>query len=135
MTGSDPNLPAGAVVLSLIGIAAVAIQVLFAWMLRVWGRRVAERQGGVWWRRAAWMPILGLGAAALGMAWTVISLMQAFEAVSKMEPSQKAAALEQAISQAMIPTVVLLPVSWALYTASLVVFAVGASSQPTHSQG
>lgn len=91
MTGSDLIAAAFGGAL-LIGIA---IQVLFTWALRVWGRHVAQRQGGVWWRRAAWIPLLGLGATAFGLTWTVIALMQTFDSISTMEPSQKATALEQ----------------------------------------
>jgi hypothetical protein len=132
MTGPDLIAAAIGGVAMLIGIA---ILVLFTWALRVWGRHVAQRQGGVWWRRAAWIPFLGFGATAFGLTWTVIALMQTFDSISTMEPAQKATALDQGISQAMFATTVLLPVSGVLYVASIVVFMAGTLRRPTGSQG
>ncbi|MDY7232113.1 hypothetical protein [Hyalangium rubrum] len=110
-------------------IVSVAVQVLITWALRVWGRSVAERQGGSWWRRAAWMPVLSLGAGLLGMACTALSLVWAFQTVSA-DPAEKAALLAQSITRAMLVTAVFALVSGLLFVASIVVFTVGTLKQP-----
>ncbi len=110
-------------------LVSLAVQVLIAWALRVWGRSVAQRQGGLWWRRAAWMPVLSLGAGILGTVFTALGLVWAFQTLSP-DPSQRVALLAQSISRVMIVTAVFALVSGLLFVASIVVFTVGTLKQP-----
>lgn len=112
-------------------LSAAAVQVLVTLGLHAWGRWVAARQGGRWWRRASWMPLLGLGLALLGIAATVILLVQAFGALSGVDAANRASALSDGIARAMVATAATAPVSSLLYLASLVVFSVGSLRRPT----
>jgi len=118
-----------------VGIAVIAFPLLAGVALSVWGWRVSKRQGGGWWSLAVWLPLLGLGIAILGMALTAISLAQGFETVANTAPEDKAAALQEAISQAMVSTAVSLPVAGGLLLASFILLVVGRSKKPSPPPG
>jgi len=109
---------------------SVLIQILFTLALHFWGRWVARRQAGRWWRRASWLPLLGLALSATGMIWGSLSLVRAFQSVASVDPSQKATHLAEAISSAMNCAALLAPPSWACYLTALVVFIVGSARRP-----
>jgi protein-S-isoprenylcysteine O-methyltransferase Ste14 len=112
-------------------LSAAAVQALVTLGLHAWGRWVAARQGGRWWRRASWMPLLGLVLALLGIGTTVVLLVQAFGALSGVDAADRASALSDGIARAMVATAATAPVSALLYLASLIVFTVGSVRRPT----
>jgi hypothetical protein len=101
------------------------VQLLITLGLRVWGRWVARRQGGVWWQRASLMPPVALVLATVGIAGTMTQLVRAFERVQTVNPEYKAAALADGISGAMLFTAICGSAAGLLYAASFVTFLVG----------
>jgi hypothetical protein len=93
--------------------------------LWTWGRSVARRRGGAFWRWFAWAPLVALGLSVVGTALSVWLLIRAFGAVSDGDPTTKATVLARGISEAMNVTAALVLPSWALYLASLIAFLVG----------
>ena len=114
-------------------LAAVGFQALVFVGLHFWGRYVARRQGGRWWKRASWMPLVAFILSAIGVMLTTYFLVHAFRAITNVDPSMKATMLAQGISNAMNCTALFALPSWALFLASVIVFAVGSLKRPTPS--
>jgi hypothetical protein len=112
-------------------LAAIGFQALVTVGLHFWGRYVARRQGGRWWKRASWMPLVAFVLSAVGVSLTTYFLVRAFRAITNVDPSQKATMLARGISNAMNCTALFAFPSWALFLASIVVFAVGSIKRPT----
>jgi hypothetical protein len=108
----------------------VAVQVGIVFALYAWGRWVAKRQGGVWWRRAVALPLVAMGSGLLGVAITCVLLVRSFSALERVTPSHKAEMLSRAIADAMMSTALLGGLSMLLYLASVVVFTVGSLRAP-----
>jgi len=113
--------------------AAVGFQALVTVGLHFWGRHVARRQGGRWWRRAAWMPLGAFVLSVVGVALTAYWLAHSFRAIATVAPSMKTTMLARGISNAMNCTALFTFPSWALFLASVVVFAVGSFKRPAAS--
>lgn len=104
---------------------AVLFQVLVTVLLYLWARSVARRRGGVWWRRATWLPLAGLGLSITGVMVSTFYLVRAFQAVGSADPSMKATLLASNISEALNCTALFVLPTWLLYIASVVLSAVG----------
>ena len=107
---------------ALLGFA-VHIGVVVA--LYAWGRRVAARLGGAWWRRAAMLPLVAVASEFLGVALTAVFLVRSFGALGNVDPSRKAEMLARSISNAMNATAVFGGIAAMLYLASVVAFTAG----------
>ena len=117
---ADPELAALASQMAV----AILVQAALAVGLFAWGRWVARRQRGTWWRWAAWMPLGALVIGVVGVGLSVLLLVQAFGSVAAVDPALRAARLSEGIGRAMIPAAAA-PFSWALYVVSIVAFVVG----------
>lgn len=111
-------------------VLGVVIQVAIVAALHAWGRWVAARQGGVAWRRAAWMPWVAFALGSIGAVIGVVFLLGAFAAVASVDPADKASRLAGGISNAMRYSAPFLLSSWALYVASVVAFLLGSVRSP-----
>jgi hypothetical protein len=111
-------------------LAAAIVQALVAAGLHAWARWVARRQQGPWWRRASWLPWIGLTVGVVGVGLTIVFLIQAFGAVADVTPADRAQALSEAIARAMVATAIGAPTSWALSLASVIVSLVGTLRRP-----
>jgi hypothetical protein len=107
-------------------VTGVTIQVTVSLALRAWGKWVASRQGqGIWWRRAAWAPVVALLLAIVGVGLTCAQLVHAFSLANLTSADQRSFVLAEGIARAMRTTGWTVPLSWLLYVASLVIFAIG----------
>ena len=107
-------------VLTVTVLAAVAV-VLF-----VWGRWVGRRHpSSPWWRRAAWLPLIGLVLMLLGAAISAAHIMNALDAVAGADPSQKATLLAHNIARALEATTYLSIPATALFATSLLLSIIG----------
>src|SRR5512142_1454235 len=82
-------------------LAAIGFQALVFVGLHFWGRYVARRQGGRWWKRASWMPLAAFVLSAIGVTLTTYWLVHSFRAIANVDPSMKATMLARGISNAM----------------------------------
>lgn len=121
--------PDALVVILTLG-SGFAVEALLMAGLILWGRWVARRQGGGWWWTLAWLPVLGVAAAALGVLGTIIGMMNAFSAVAEAEPSMKATLLAEGIEAAMISTAIGVGVSTVLHLANCAVLIAGTVRAP-----
>ncbi len=115
-------------------ILAVATQVVVSLGLFLWARRVARRQGGVWWQRATWLPLVALGLGLIGAAASMALLTQAFDAVESTDAATKASALAEAISKTMTVTAIFAVPTWLLYAASVLISLFGSLRRPRPSR-
>jgi hypothetical protein len=111
-------------------IVAALVQVAISVGLYGWGRHVARRQGGGWWRWAASAPLVALVLSLIGVTWGVVGLVRAFGAVSRVDASMKATTLALAISEAMNCSALFVLPSWILYLGAVVIFIIGSLRQP-----
>lgn len=115
-----------------VALIVVAVQLLIALALVVWGRRTAVRRGGgLAWRIAAWAPMVAFVIAVAGIGVTVAGLITTFRSLGAVSPAQKQQLLSDGIAQAMAATAIAVPMAWLLFVGSVVMFAVG-SSMPQH---
>src|SRR6266487_5864644 len=115
-------------------VIAFALQASISIALWYWGRWVARRHAGTFWRLAAWAPLLALALALVGISVSVVFLMRAFGAVASADPSMKATLLAKNISMAMNCSALFVLPSWLLYLGGVVTFAVGSLLRPTASR-
>lgn len=111
-------------------LVAIAFHVALSLALHAWGRRVARRCQGRWWRRASWAPLAALGLSVVGMSMTVWRLTRGFGEVGREDPAYKAEALSRHISDAMQWTLLFGGPAAALYLAGVVTFLVGTLRRP-----
>jgi hypothetical protein len=83
----------GQLVLLLGGIFAV-------YGLWRWASDVARERGG-WYRAARWLPLLAALAPLLGLAFTVLGLPDAFDAVAHAPVDERSARLSESIAGSM----------------------------------
>lgn len=107
------------VVLTVTVLAAVAVVLFF------WGRWVGRHQSSPWWRRAAWLPLIGLALMLLGAAIAAVHIMNGLEAVSGADPSLKAELLAHNIARALAATAFLSIPATALFAISLLLSTIG----------
>lgn len=112
----------------LLGAAGVQLLVMLA--LDAWGRWVARRHGGRWWRFARWLPLLGFVVGLLGIGATVVLLLQAFGALSGTTAADRASELSDGIARAMMATAVTAPLSSLLFLVGLISLTVGTVRRP-----
>jgi hypothetical protein len=105
-------------------------QLVLALVLFAWGRWVARRQGGTGWRRLAWVPLIAGGLALIGIAWSAVYILRAFDAVETGDASMKATLLAENISRALNTTVYFALPTWALYLTCIIAFFVGSLRRP-----
>lgn len=101
------------------------VQIGLSVALYMWGKSIARRRTGAFWRRMAWVPLVALVMTLVGMFTTIWLLVQAFGAVATADPSMKATLLAKSISYAMNFTAILVVPAIALYIFSAVTFAIG----------
>jgi MotA/TolQ/ExbB proton channel family len=106
-------------------VVSVLVYVGTALGLTTWARAVARRRGGRGWKLAAWLPLLGLAATALGMAGTVLGLVTAFGSVASVDAASRSAVLAQGISEAMNATAFGVGGSILCFVLSAVISALG----------
>jgi hypothetical protein len=129
MTGLATALPV------LVGLG---FQLACGLALFLWGRWVARRHADApSWRLATWAPVAGLVIANSGLVVTALLLVRSFDEVSTRAPEHKADALTAAISAAMWPTALALPLAGLFVFGSVVLFAIGSwlpakQHAPTH---
>jgi hypothetical protein len=131
--GSTP--PTDFLTTLLLGVGGIAFQLLAAVVLSVWGWRVSKRQGSGWWSLFVWMPLFALGIEILGILWTLVQLMDVFEAVANISPDDKATVLKNGISEAMVTTWVSLAVAGVLLLVSLVMLVAATVKKPSQARG
>jgi hypothetical protein len=105
------------------------LQAAVAVGLHIWGRWVAARQGGRWWRRASFAPLVAFGLGLVGVVVGVLFLHQAFTA-SGTSAAMKAELLARGISRAMTWSACFFLPSWLLYLGGVVTFIVGSVRRP-----
>lgn len=93
--------------------------------LFVWGRSVARKLGGRAWRQASYLPLGAAIAPMIGVFFTVLGLIHAFDAAATADPSTKAHVLSTGIATAMWSTAIGTGGGIVIYIASIVTFAVG----------
>jgi hypothetical protein len=102
-----------------------AIQLGITFGLVVWARAVARGRTGVAWRVLPYLPIAAFLVWTAGTLVSIVQLNAAFDAVSEVDPSQKAQALSDRIQSAMITTAIGLAIGASLYLASFVMCVLG----------
>lgn len=119
----EPSLSGGA---NLLGAAVgLLVHVAVPVALVIWGRSVARKRGGRGWLLVSYLPLLAAMASTVGVLFTIVGLIRAFEAVAHADPASKATLLAEGIATAMWATAIGIGVSILLYVASIVAFAVG----------
>jgi hypothetical protein len=116
------------VVLTIVGLCILLVPIGATVGLRVWGKRVAARQGGTpGWRAAAWAPVAALVIAGSGTAVTLFRLVNTFHELGNLPADEKQAALSRGIEVAMGASSITGPVGSLLFFGSLVLFGVGSN--------
>ena len=114
-----------------MGCGAELVPFLLVVGLWLWGRSVAKRHPGRGWQLASWLPFVGLVVQHVGLFFTVIGLVQAFDAVGSVSPESRALALSNGINSAMWATALGMGISVLLYVGCTIAFAIGTLRPPT----
>ncbi len=109
--------------LASCGLELVPLLLVFG--LFLWGRSVARKHDTRGWRLAAWLPVVGLVVQHVGLLFTVLGLIQAFDAVSAAPPESRASQLASGIAHAMWATALGLGAALLIYLGCVVAFAIG----------
>jgi len=112
------------VIVLALGLVA---QIPITFALFRWGRRIAERRPGAFWRWAARAPFLPLCLALIAGAWSTLIMSRVFAQVATSDPSVKATALARGISETMNCAALLEVPAMLLYVACVVTLLIGSA--------
>lgn len=118
-----PSTELGPQMLTTCGAEVVPLLLILA--LLFWGRWVAKKHDTRGWWIAAWLPVVGLVVQHVGIAITILGLIDAFESASAAAPEARATQLAQGIAHAMGATAIGVGLAVLLYLGCLVAYAIG----------
>src|SRR5262249_41185064 len=102
-----------------------------AMALSLWGRFVARRQGGGWWRFLTPVPFIALGMSTLGVAASVLQTLHVFSEVERGVPAAKVQHLAEGVTRGLSVANIALPVALLLSVASVLGLIFGTLKAPS----